>query len=49
MHMQGIVQFPLIKIHCVLRKVPVAELIVHSDNNITQKIHDIALLKLGMK
>ena len=49
MHMQGIVQFPLIKIRCVFRKVPVAELIVHSDNNITHKIHDIALLKLGMK
>ena len=49
MHMQGIVQFLLIKIHCVFRKVPVAELIVHSDNNVTQKIHDIALLKLGMK
>ena len=28
---------------------PVAELIVHLDNNITHKIHDIALLKLGMK
>ena len=35
-------------VFAICRVVPVAELVVHPEHNITRQIHDIALLKLGL-